>query len=95
MRKAIVIKDSDNVATALAELTPRQVIFIDLPSGREEITVIDSIPFGHKFAIRRIFKGQPVIKYGEAIGIAVQDIEVGRTVHVHNLESQRGRGDLV
>ena len=94
MRKAIVIKESDNVATALADLLPGQVLTIDLPSGREEVTVRDSIPFGHKFAIRPIPKGQAVIKYGETIGRALQEIEVGGYVHVHNLESQRGRGDI-
>ena len=34
-----------------------------------------------------------IVKYGEIIGRATQDIAVGQHVHVHNLESCRGRGD--
>jgi len=33
------------------------------------------------------------VKYGEPIGIATRDIRSGQHVHVHNLESARGRGD--
>jgi len=32
-----------------------------------------------------------VIKYGEEIGCAIQDIEKGYWIHVHNLQSNRGR----
>ncbi len=32
-------------------------------------------------------------KYGQVIGRATKDIEAGGHVHVHNLESTRGRGD--
>ncbi|MDP1993088.1 MAG: SAF domain-containing protein [Syntrophales bacterium] len=38
-------------------------------------------------------KGDLIVKYGEPIGIATQDIRIGQHVHVHNLESARGRGD--
>ncbi|VFS54652.1 Uncharacterised protein [Leminorella grimontii] len=34
-----------------------------------------------------------VYKYGESIGRATQAIELGEHVHVHNVESERGRGD--
>ena len=39
-------------------------------------------------------KGEPIIKYGEEIGVATADIDTGAYVHVHNLDSQRARGDL-
>jgi altronate dehydratase small subunit len=42
----------------------------------------------------KISKGQDVLKYGEVIGQATQDISEGKHVHVHNVESLRGRGDL-
>jgi altronate dehydratase small subunit len=35
-----------------------------------------------------------VLKYGESIGVASSDIQMGQLVHVHNLEGARGRGDL-
>jgi altronate dehydratase small subunit len=51
------------------------------------------IPFGHKFATRDIGKGTLVVKYGEPMGVATRDIKAGSHVHVHNVESSRGRGD--
>ena len=54
----------------------------------------DDIPFGHKFALRDIAQGELIIKYGEEIGVASRDIAQGTYVHVHNLDSMRGRGDL-
>jgi altronate dehydratase len=54
----------------------------------------DAIPSGHKIALQDIPAGIPVIKYGEVIGRARATIRAGGHVHVHNLESLRGRGDL-
>ena len=65
------------------------------PNGEgRTITVRDAIPFGHKVAIRRIDAGGDVLKYGEVIGRASEVIEPGQWVHVHNVESVRGRGDI-
>ena len=36
-----------------------------------------------------IAKGEPVVKYGEHIGVAGADIRTGEHVHVHNVESHR------
>lgn len=52
------------------------------------------IPFGHKLALGKIEKRKAVIKYGEEIGRAIEDIDAGQHVHIHNVESLRGRGDL-
>jgi altronate dehydratase small subunit len=41
-----------------------------------------------------IGKGDDVVKYGEIIGRATADIAKGEHVHVHNIESLRGRGDI-
>ena len=45
------------------------------------------IPAGHKFALKDIKKGEFVIKYGEVIGRATEDIKKGEWVHTHNLKS--------
>ena len=34
------------------------------------------------------------MKYGKSIGNATEDISAGAWVHVHNVESNYGRGDL-
>ena len=46
-----------------------------------------TIPAGHKYALRAINKGDVVIKYGEIIGRATQDIAKGEWVHTHNVRS--------
>ncbi len=45
------------------------------------------IPAGHKFALQDIPKGAYVVKYGEIIGRASQDIKTGEWVHTHNVQS--------
>jgi len=54
-----------------------------------ELDIVDPVPLGHKVALRDIGSGEPVIEYGEAIGLATADIRVGQHVHVHNLKGQR------
>ena len=60
----------------------------------ETVTVKGDVPYGHKIAVCSIKKGEQITKYGEEIGIASKDIAKGEYVHVHNLDSMRGRGDL-
>ncbi len=47
----------------------------------------ETIPAGHKYALRAIACGEYVIKYGEIIGRATQDIAEGEWVHTHNVQS--------
>jgi len=88
--KAIVLDPKDNVATAKVEIKAGVVIIGD---GGREIKILEDIPFAHKFALEDISPGEPIIKYGQMIGRAIQDIKVGELIHIHNLESLRGRGD--
>jgi altronate dehydratase small subunit len=90
MKAVIVISDRDNVATALEPLEIGQHVKI----GDREVDVLERIPSGHKVAITGIAAGAPVIKYGSTIGHATSAIRPGTHVHTHNLESDRGRGDL-
>ena len=50
----------------------------------EGIISTDSIPAGHKMAVTRIAKGEPVRKFNQIIGFASRDIEPGQHVHTHN-----------
>ncbi|PAF47881.1 altronate hydrolase [Helicobacter sp. 13S00401-1] len=84
--KALHVNDIDNVATALVELKKGETIL--------GVTLLNDIPKGHKFAVRDIPKGNPVIKYANHIGLASQDIKKGEWVHVHNIMGERGRGDI-
>lgn len=91
-RTWIRMHPADNVATALDFLTVGTEIRGDATS--QSLYLKNNIPFGHKFALVDIQKGSPIHKYGEVIGEATTDIAVGEHVHVHNVDSLRGRGDL-
>jgi len=81
-----VVTKADNVALALKVIEKGTKIDI----GEKVIIVKEEIPFGHKVAITDIGKGQPVTKYGETIGIAIQEIMEGQHVDIHNLKGLRG-----
>lgn len=75
----ILLNIKDNVAVA------RRPIPKDTDIGREDLRALDLIGRGHKVALKPIKSGEEVIKYGQVIGVATQDIEPGRHVHLHNL----------
>ncbi|MCI7568824.1 MAG: UxaA family hydrolase [Desulfovibrio sp.] len=93
---ALKVNDKDNVATLFAEnvCAGTEVEVRDKKGNSRRIVVNDDIPYGHKLALEDIPAASPVIKYGEELGIAHTDIRKGDYVHVHNLDSMRGRGDL-
>lgn len=95
MRKALIINSLDNVANALSDINEGTLIEVETINGVKKIIVKNFIPFGHKFSVNLIKKGGDVIKYGEKIGKAIEDIQEGFHVHIHNVNSERGRGDLV
>lgn len=97
MEKIIAAKvhEKDNVASVFTDVPKGGVVeVVDKKGNRWDVTVKDEVPFGHKFALAPIKKGEQITKYGEEIGIASKDIALGDYVHVHNLDSIRGRGDL-
>jgi len=83
----------DNVAIVVEPIEAPAEIVVEAASDKIVVHITDNIPFGHKFAIRDIPEGGLILKYGEPIGVARIDIKAGQHVHVHNLESKRGRGD--
>ncbi|MFZ7119547.1 MAG: UxaA family hydrolase [Eubacteriaceae bacterium] len=91
---AILINEKDNVATALREIDANENIIIAESKKRINFSVKEKILYGHKFSINNIDMGEDIIKYGEVIGKATQEIPSGYYAHVHNIESLRGRGDL-
>lgn len=92
--KSIVMNAEDNIATTLEDITKGEKVKVEVKGDMKSFKINDDIPFGHKFSLVDIKKGSDVIKYGEVIGMASQDIKKGDYVHVHNLESKRARGDL-
>lgn len=91
---AIILNEKDNVATAVQTLKAGQRTVIRLGREMQYLILAEDIPYGHKFAVRNIQKGEEILKYGEVIGRATAEILTGSHVHVQNVESLRGRGDL-
>ena len=91
---AIALHSTDNVATSVQDLVPGQTARVRLNRDVLQVVIQENIPYGHKFALRFIPKGQDILKYGEVIGRATTDIQSGCHAHVQNIESLRGRGDL-
>jgi altronate dehydratase small subunit len=80
----------DNVVTCCTAVSAGDSFTV----ANAEIVATQSIPIYHKIAVTDIPAGAVVFKYGQPIGIASKDITAGEHVHVQNLESDRGRGDL-
>ena len=80
MKQTIKIHPSDNVIVALEDLSKGQVA--------DGVTLVDDVKKGHKFACRDISQGSDVIKYGQIIGVATQDIVQGSHVHTHNMRTK-------
>ena len=94
-QKAIILTPKDNVATALANLKAGDTLDLEVSGETKKVKLNADIPFGHKFSLSQIEVNSSVIKYGEVIGVATTIIKPGDYVHIHNVASTRGRGDLV
>lgn len=79
---AILIEDAEEGAEIVAAAAAG-VNGADSPA--EVVRAAESIPYGHKVALSVMDVGDPVIKYGEKMGIARKRIAVGEHVHVHNV----------
>jgi len=86
---AVVINEKDNVAVALRDIKPSEKIIVSIKDKTLELIVKDFIKRGHKIALYDIKKGDYIIKYGEIIGVATEDIKQGQHVHCHNVKSAR------
>ena len=86
MQDFVKINQNDNVAVALRPIAKGETLQV----GNTEVTTLEEIPQGHKFALKPIQKGEDVVKYGFRIGHAKENIEKGQWVHVHNLKTALG-----
>lgn len=89
MEHFIQINKADNIAVALSPLTKGTKAEI----GGNSVILSEDIPQGHKFALLGINAGEKIIKYGNPIGIAKEDIPAGTWIHTHNMKT--GLGELL
>jgi altronate hydrolase len=76
---AIRLHADDNVVVASGRIAAGR------RAAGEGVSALEAIPSGHKMATRDVSAGEPVLKYGQAIGVAKTDIPAGAHVHEHNL----------
>ena len=89
MRNAMIIDAKDNVAVAIEPIAKGDAAVYVCEGKEVSLPALDDITIYHKLATRDIAKGEPVVKYGEHIGVASSDIKAGEHVHVHNVEGHR------
>lgn len=79
MSKVIKIAEKDNVVVAVEPIAKGEVV--------DGVEVLQDIPQGHKVALMDILKGNDIVKYGDPIGHATQNIKKGEHVHTQNLKT--------
>ena len=84
---AIILKPKDNVATSIKPLKRNTEIILKLEKQLINFVIKENIKLCHKFSLSKIRKGDKIIKYGEIIGVAIDDIQSGNLVHIHNIQS--------
>jgi altronate dehydratase small subunit len=94
MKKVFVVEKTDNIGTAVGEpIKTGETVGTEGRVTGKTVTANADIAYGHKIALADIPQGTDVIKYGLSIGTATTHIKAGDHVHIHNVESNRGRGD--
>lgn len=86
MKDFMKINENDNVIVALKEMKKGEKISLE----NTEIEALETIPAGHKMAVKDICEGADVIKYGFRIGTAKEEIKAGQWVHTHNIKTALG-----
>ncbi len=81
--KFILLHPNDNVLVCCQYSKAGENISIE----NEKLVLINEIDLGHKVSRRNIKQGDKVIKYGVAIGSALQDIQPGEHIHFNNMKS--------
>ena len=92
MPRAVVLHKDDNVGTLIDSARAGEACALQ-GERTGSVPLAADVAFGHKVCIAATPAGADVLKYGQVIGRATRAIAVGEHVHVHNIESGRGRGD--
>lgn len=89
MLNAMIFDTNDSVAVVIESIKSGDDINYFVEGDLKKIKALHDVVIYHKVAVKEIKKGCSVIKYGESIGNATQDIKIGQHVHTYNLESAR------
>lgn len=85
MINSFIVHPNDTVAVVNKSISKGENVAFIFDDKEITIKAMDDIPAYHKVAIKTVKKGKTVLKYGEVIGYATADIELGFHVHTQNL----------
>jgi altronate hydrolase len=74
--RTLKLNAKDNVVVAVDAILPG--------ASAQNVPALARVGRGHKMAVQRIAKGEPIVKFGQIIGFASEDIVPGSHVHTHN-----------
>jgi altronate hydrolase len=74
--RTLRLNAKDNIIVAIDTVMPDVTV--------QGIKATNRIMRGHKMASANIAKGQPILKFGQIIGFATEDIAPGQHIHTHN-----------
>lgn len=90
MVNGMIIDAKDNFGVVIEPVKKgSKIVYLDSNKNVVEVSAVDDIKIYHKFAVKNIEENQPIVKYGEHIGLAAYTIQQGSHVHVHNVKSAR------
>ncbi len=81
--RVMVLAPRDNVAVAKSDIASGTTLTV----MGEAVTLKTRVEVGHKFAFKKVAKGEKLVKYGAPIGVAIRDIAPGDYMHIHNIGS--------
>jgi len=80
---ALKVNPRDNVVIAIRQITKGEDVVVD---GVKLLSAAEDVAASHKIALTDIKAGGVILRYGEPIVQARDDIGKGRWVHVHNTQ---------
>lgn len=91
MIQFLVHTKSDSVGVATLDIKSGEIaqgLYMDTQE-RIQVKALNSIPLGHKIALKDHAVDEGVIKYGHDVGKVVAKIKKGAHVHTENLKTRR------
>ena len=88
---AVYVNNRDNCATLTDNAEEGDTIRIIDGDKARTVTARMKIPVWHKTAISPVEKGDAIYKYGAIVGVALERIEAGDHLHVHNMRSPENK----
>ncbi|HET9100859.1 MAG TPA: altronate dehydratase family protein [Acidobacteriaceae bacterium] len=83
-RTVLQLDPTDNVAVALRDLSAGETVVV----AGQPCAVVSHIPAKHKFALRDLAPGDPIMMYGVLVGKATQPIRSGHLIATSNVRHE-------